>query len=293
MATHTSPVNPPPDANQLSPIPTSPAPGPAGTADVSAALSHGNFQTEGNGTYTGTVFNNGPAAAFNLEARLSNTVGRPVSGTGSGWACDVTPTAAFCRNPGPFAAGAFSTITFTLAIGEGCSLADPALLEITSAPFDPEPRNNTAEDLPACVGAAHGGEAAPEVAAAAAPSGPAASGSQPAELISAAVPTPAVPTPVVPTPVAPTPVVPTPVAAAPVQPSIPTTGTHVARSVAEALLIAFFGAVLLYAGRPQNLGWASTPARETGGMIVAKISPAGWDGIISPGCADPPCGSGS
>jgi fimbrial isopeptide formation D2 family protein/uncharacterized repeat protein (TIGR01451 family) len=145
-ATINSPTTDPTPANNATADPTSIQT----KADLVLTKVHvGTFEAGTNGVYDFTITNNGPSdAAGPLTLTDALPAGETFVSISAGWACNLVAGTEVCTNPTGLANGGTDTLSMTVALASGVTVATLTnTATIDSPTTDPAPGNNTSTDV--------------------------------------------------------------------------------------------------------------------------------------------------
>ena len=120
------------------------------SADLTLTKVHvGTFEAGTNGTYNFTITNNGPSdAAGPLTLTDPLPAGETFVSISAGWTCTLVAGSEVCTDPAGLVNGATRTLSMTVAIGSGVTVATLTNTATVSSPTtDPNPSNNVSTDV--------------------------------------------------------------------------------------------------------------------------------------------------
>ena len=120
------------------------------SADLVLTKVHvGTFEAGTNGTYNLTITNNGPSdAAGPLTLTDPLPAGETFVSVSAGWSCSLVVGSEVCTDPAGLVNGATRTLSMTVAIGSGVTVASLTNTATVSSPTtDPNPGNNVSTDV--------------------------------------------------------------------------------------------------------------------------------------------------
>ena len=109
----------------------------------------GTFEAGTNGIYNFSITNNGPSdAAGPLTLTDPLPAGETFVSITAGWSCNLVAGSEVCTDPAGLANGATRTLSMTVAIGSGVTVATLTNTATVSSPTtDPNPGNNASTDV--------------------------------------------------------------------------------------------------------------------------------------------------